>query len=519
MTGSLLSLPYLFVIPSLTFCITVAYYLYQHTSPLPYPPGPKARNFLTGNWGQFPAGEKVYLKYIEWGRQYGSDLIHMEAFGQHYVVINSFKAANEILEKRALISSSRPFTLMDEFGGWGNVLGLLPYADRWRNFRKLFHQNFRPNGAIKFRPVQLEKIHRFLRDLLGPYDGFMDCVVTMSESIAFATMYGYDITSHQDHLPRSARQALGVVEQGMLPGFDAYIHLPFLRYLPSWFPGGGFKTLAKGSRTCIEEIKEVPSGKYSLVGELLHTNNGEINAFPDKVDIVKNMGVTTILASSDTTSSQIGTFILAMALYPDVQRKAQRELDQVIGTNRLPSFEDRPSLPYIEAVYHEVMRWIPVIPFGLPHNTTEPDVYDGYYIPKGTSLFANIWAMNHDENVYEDPDKFIPERHLGPNGTAVTGGINSILTYGFGRRVCVGRHVADATVWMTIACLLTVYDIFQTKDRDGKEIELDVNDCYHFGAFVFPKSFPCKISPRSESAERMIRDTSTIEYEGLRVGN
>ncbi|THU76692.1 hypothetical protein K435DRAFT_704248, partial [Dendrothele bispora CBS 962.96] len=162
---------------------------------------------------------------------------HMEAFGQHYVVINSFKAANEILEKRALIS-------------------LLPYADRWRNFRKLFHQNFRPDGAIKFRPVQLEKIHRFLRDLLGPYDGFMDCVVTLSESIAFTTMYGYDITSHQDHLPRAARQALEVLEQ--LPGLDAYTYLPFLRYLPSWFPGGGFKTLAKGSRTCIEEIKEVP---------------------------------------------------------------------------------------------------------------------------------------------------------------------------------------------------------------------------------------------------------------------
>jgi cytochrome P450 len=76
-----------------------------------------------------------------------------------------------------------------------------------------------------------------------------------------------------------------------------------------------------------------------------------------------------------------------MAMHPEFQTKAQEEIDSVIGTHRLPEFEDRPLLPYVEAVYREVMRWKPVLPLGLPHATTEDDVYDGYFIPKGGPFF------------------------------------------------------------------------------------------------------------------------------------
>lgn len=72
-----------------------------------------------------------------------------------------------------------------------------------------------------------------------------------------------------------------------------------------------------------------------------------------------------------------------MALHPLVQQKAQEEIDRVIGTDRLPGQEDRTSLPYIEAVYREVLRWRPVTPLGVPHSTTADDIYKGYFIPKG----------------------------------------------------------------------------------------------------------------------------------------
>ena len=84
-------------------------------------------------------------------------------------------------------------------------------------------------------------------------------------------------------------------------------------------------------------------------------------------------------------------FILAMTLHREVQEKAQAEIDRVIGSDRLPTFEDRRSLPYVEAVYREVLRWRPVAPLGFPHCTTADDVYNGFYIPKG-GLGRSLWC-------------------------------------------------------------------------------------------------------------------------------
>lgn len=80
-----------------------------------------------------------------------------------------------------------------------------------------------------------------------------------------------------------------------------------------------------------------------------------------------------------------------MSLFPDAMRTAQQEIDRVIGSDRLPTTIDRPNLPYIEAVVKEVLRWHPVAPMGLPHTSTADDVFEGYRIPKGSMVIANIW--------------------------------------------------------------------------------------------------------------------------------
>lgn len=80
-----------------------------------------------------------------------------------------------------------------------------------------------------------------------------------------------------------------------------------------------------------------------------------------------------------------------MTIYPDVQKRAQEEIDRVVGNNRLPTLTDRDHLPYINAVVKETLRWHPVAPMGLPHQSTEDDVCEGYFIPKGSMLFANVW--------------------------------------------------------------------------------------------------------------------------------
>ena len=86
------------------------------------------------------------------------------------------------------------------------------------------------------------------------------------------------------------------------------------------------------------------------------------------------------------TSSAVKTFFYSVALNPEIQKKAQEEIDRVVGNQRLPDFRDRQSMPYTDAIYREVMRIRPVFPLGSPHATIEDDVYNGYFIPKGKAL-------------------------------------------------------------------------------------------------------------------------------------
>ena len=101
-----------------------------------------------------------------------------------------------------------------------------------------------------------------------------------------------------------------------------------------------------------------------------------------------------------------------MALNPGVARKAQEELDRVIGKDRLPEFSDRDDLPYINALVKELLRWSPPAPIGLPVKTNQDDIYRGYSIPAGTTVIENTWAVCRDPKIYPDPEAFNPDRFL-----------------------------------------------------------------------------------------------------------
>ncbi|KAF8158901.1 cytochrome P450 [Mycena galopus ATCC 62051] len=195
-----------------------------------------------------------------------------------------------------------------------------------------------------------------------------------------------------------------------------------------------------------------------------------------------------------------------MALNPEVLEKAQNEIDAVVGVGGLPGFEHRSSLPYCEAVVKEVFRWKPIVPLAVPHATSEDDVYEGYFIPKGTTVLANIWAMTHDESMYgPNVDQFNPNRFLNADGQ-----LNSddrILGFGFGRRTCAGRHVADAIVWAAIISILTTFDIAKAKDATGKEIEIE--PAFTDGVVSHPKPFKCAITPRTDGTRQLIENFMT----------
>jgi cytochrome P450 len=211
-------------------------------------------------------------------------------------------------------------------------------------------------------------------------------------------------------------------------------------------------------------------------------------------------------AGADTSSSTLVTFVLACCAFPDAMKKAQDEIDRVIGPNRSPHWDDSPSLPYINAFVKEVLRWRSVaIIGGQPHSPTQDDTYNGWLIPAGSWVQGNVWAIHHHEREFPDPDRFYPNRYLEENDhRRPFPGDRGYMTFGWGRRVCSGQALAEQGTWITVARLLWGFDIRKARDpRTLKEIDVDIF-AFTNGLNMRPQPFPCEIVPRSEEVREAI---------------
>jgi cytochrome P450 len=168
-----------------------------------------------------------------------------------------------------------------------------------------------------------------------------------------------------------------------------------------------------------------------------------------------------------------------MIVFPEVQGRAQAELDAVVGRDRLPTFADAPRLPYVLAIVKEILRWRPTIALGIPHVATKEDWYEGMYIPKRTVCISNLWHCNRDRAVFgEDADEFRPERHLDEHGEPLPGPVETYkaghVAFGFGRRICVGKDMANESLFIATARMLWAAKLERAKDENGKEVPLDI---------------------------------------------
>jgi len=207
----------------------------------------------------------------------------------------------------------------------------------------------------------------------------------------------------------------------------------------------------------------------------------------------------------NTNISTVLTFFLAMILHPDIQAKAQAEIDSVVGTDRLPSIADRASLPYVRSLITELYRWIPAVPLGLPHSLMQADVYNGTYLPKGSIILPNVWHMLHDAEIYPNPMDFNPDRYqnLDSEMQKVTH-----LAFGFGRRACPGFYFAEGTIFAIVATVLATCDVVPAIDASGKDVVPEV--ACTSGSIVFPKPFKCHLKCRSAQAQELLLQASPL---------
>lgn len=477
-------------------------------SKYPYPPGPKPK-ILLGNLLDIPA-KNLSKVYVEWGKRYQSSILHAEVAGNHIVILNSVKDAKELLERRSQIYSDRPRIPMAEITGWDFSVVLMPYGDKWRMARKICQQNFRKDAVARFEATHTRKINDMLRALLSTPQDFALHSRMVSAAITMSTMYGYDVSSMNDPFVVVYERAANEGSRWFLPGAALVNSIPALRHLPSWFPGTWFNRVGEELKVLTTELQNAPMDHVKkrmlegnatpcLVSRVLEDLPSE-----EMENSVKCVAGTVYGAASDTTVSATITFIYAMTTHPEIQMKAQAELDRVVGTDRLPSYADRASLPYIEAIYRELLRWRPPLNMGIPHSSTKDDIYEGYFIPEGTVVMSNIWAMAHDPAVYPNHEEFAPERFFDHEGNLNND--DFVLAYGFGRRVCAGQHLASSTMWYTIACILATFAIRKATDENGEEIEID--DAFTDNSLISHKTpFKCSITPRSDKAKRLVQET------------
>ncbi|KAJ7496496.1 cytochrome P450 [Mycena latifolia] len=436
------------------------------------------------------------------------------------------EAIRDLFDKRSSLYSDRPrMPMLVELMGWDFSTGFLKYGepknDPNGNFMTLANcpwQAFNAVAVKQFQPQECAAAHALLRRILNDAKDVMHHFRHMAGALIMDVTYGINVDSNTQYVDL-VKEAMHGLSTASLPGQFLVDTFPVLKYVPSWVPGVDFKCKAKHWHKATRGLLELPfaQAKREIAlgiappsftsSSLVALEESKDNDNGGQEALVKVTAANMYAAGADTTAAALGTFVLAMLANPEAQKKAQAELDAVLGTGDLPDFADEAALPYVSAVVKEVLWWRNVAPIAIPHYLSVDDEYRGYQIPAGSIIIGNAWAILNNEDVYPDPHTFKPERFLGDEYS--TEQDPEMAAFGFGRRICPGRHLAVSSLWITIASILATMDIQKARDAHGKEIEPSYE--YFLGLVAAPLPFECSITPRSTHAAEAIHATSGVE--------
>ncbi|KJZ72506.1 hypothetical protein HIM_08175 [Hirsutella minnesotensis 3608] len=480
------------------------------------PPGPTPLPILGSILDLPKAGEPEFRHWLKHRELYGP-ISSVVVLGRTYILLHDRQLAHQLLQKDSAKTTGRPWA---EFAfslcGLSDLMPVHNDSD-FRLRRRLMHQQLGTAKLVaRFDHVQEAEARWFLLRVLNNPDATIQHLKHTMGSIILKMTYGYAVG------PKGADPLIDLIERmtenlvlATVPWPVDFI--PALKHLPDGVPGSGFKTIARSWKKINQAVINIPykfvrqqmaAGNHPpcYVSRLVHQfQRAEISSTLscDDEAAIKRTAAAMYTGGADTTVTALTSFILAMMLFPEVQRKAQSAIDLLLRSqDRLPSLADQAQLPYIAAMVKEIFRWSPVAPLGIPHAASQDLVCGDYTIPEGAVLVPMVWWFLHDPAVYPEPDSFKPERflepHKEPDPTAV---------FGFGRRICPGRYFAEANVFLIAAQMLACFHIRKAVDESGIEIEptLDVLPGLH----THLKEFPYRIEVRDTKRADLIRLVET----------
>ncbi|KAF9463393.1 cytochrome P450 [Collybia nuda] len=476
-----------------------------------WPPGPRGLPVL-GNIFQLPSFP--WFAFTKWKAQYGP-VISLNLAGQPMVILNTPKAASDLLVHRSHIYSDRPkFIMASEILSGGLNFSLISYADPWRRMRRATHEGFNVRAVEKYRSLQEVEAARLAINLLHSPNNWDLHFKRSAASTVLCGVYGWNpVGFNGDAIVERANDMAHRLVRATYPCAYLVEIFPLMKYLPSWmakWKREGLEWFAKDLKMFEGLLSDVR--ERELTGNCppcfalsVLENQSKNNLSTEETAWLAGM---MFIAGSETTAAALYVFLLAMVLNPDVMRKAQAEIDEVVGRDRLPTFRDFDTLPYIQAMVKEVLRWRTVAPLSVPRCASESDWYEGHYIPQGSLVVSNICCCFRDPDIFPDPDEFRPSRFLDTSGKVIHKFSDSMplghATYGFGKRICSGLNMANQSLFINIACMLWALNIEKARDSHGNPIVPSSVDCVDEGIIVRPALFTCKIEPRSDDVVMML---------------
>ncbi|KAF9261282.1 cytochrome P450 [Marasmius fiardii PR-910] len=459
---------------------TIIFSWLRSTRRLSLPPGPKG-SFFTGVKDQLPPSP--WKKYAEWAESFCTNILYFRVYNRDFIVLNDHTAVHDLLNSRAGIYSDRPKAWMffELCARENAVFNISATSPRHSQYRRLLQTRLSGQAIKEMYQVLTDESERMVHAIASSPSDYEKHIRRNSVGVIMKVAYGYEVVSENDHFIDVAEECAKISGWAMAPGRWLVDYYPILRFIPSWLPFAGFQRQAEQWKKRLSSLSDEPhqwvknqmksdSHMESFTSKLMNPEGrGSVSAAEE--DLIKWTAGGLYVGATDTTISAMISFMLLMALHPEAQKKAQAEIDQIVGSQpRLPEVDELPHLHYLYAIMKEVLRYAPVANIALPHRVIREDEYKGYRIPKDATVIANVWSIMHDPNIYPNPMKFDPDRFFGgPTNSnekhsrridsETTNPDPTLFAFGFGRRSCPGIRFAETSLLLCMARILAKFTI------------------------------------------------------------
>ncbi|KAJ9150025.1 Cytochrome p450 monooxygenase [Pleurostoma richardsiae] len=498
----------------------------KHLAPEPKFPGPKQYP-IVGRVHDLPRFS-LWLKFKEWADIHGP-IYQTRALTATFVIVSDEKIAEELLVKRGHIYSGRPQirSLFNHKEGPA-YLALMDRHDIWTRQRKWVHSAMAEAHKHHFYGHVEAESKRYLMMLLSDPERFYDhtrehCGRIMSrlawDEAAQGKMNGEsaDTTLH-------SMSVSGPIVNTMTPLW----HIPdplnpwkaFERKREAIQRGWWLNNYRVAKQKFLRGELPSDTWAYRYIEQVRRDGNETLEQSEDDEIFASSTIGFFNLVGVVTIAGPLKFFLMAMALYPEWQKKAQEEVDRVCG-DRMPTIEDFADLPTVRAVLKETLRWRSGVPLGVPHQAERDDVYRGVKIKKDTIVLACEWSINRVPEKYPDPENFRPERWLEPGWPTYQEPLSkypnfrdgkAMHTFGWGRRTCLGKDIVDDEMFVTGAAVLWGFDMAQkTCPRTGEKVAIDTR-ATNSHVILEPDPWHMTFRPRGvEMARKIVENYAEVQ--------